>query len=408
MKKFTLILFLGLFFVFSTQVKAQNYKQYLANHFDNLVEQNDLSSNDIQWIINNENVSRTSSIQHIYFTQSINEVEVYGTQSSIHILNGETFSSNNKFILKSANKIFGSTSPSINAAQAVTYAANQLGYAITETITVLEEDQGNSQKTTLSNGGISLSNIPAKLVYHVTKNNTLVLAWDISIQEISQKDWWSIRIDANTGTILNKNNWMLTCSFDHDHSKDEKLDYNKNLYDIPNYNNIVVENSGCVECYEVFAMPLESPYFGSRTMEISPQNANGSPFGWHDTNGAVGAEFTDTRGNNVDAHESGDNSGYRPDGGASLNFSGYPFNEVYTGGNQSEDASITSLFYWNNIIHDVMYQYGFDEESGNFQENNYGNGGNGSDSVTANGQISVWCNATFGTPNDGSNPSMNM
>jgi hypothetical protein len=27
----------------------------------------------------------------------------------------------------------------------------------------------------------------------------------------------------------------------------------------------------------------------------------------------------------------------------------------------------TNLFYMNNIMHDVWYQYGFDEASGNFQ-----------------------------------------
>jgi subtilisin-like proprotein convertase family protein len=55
-----------------------------------------------------------------------------------------------------------------------------------------------------------------------------------------------------------------------------------------------------------------------------------------------------------------------------------------------------------------LYQYGFDEVSGNFQENNYGNGGAGSDSVNANAQASGNCNANFGTPADGSNPTMNM
>jgi hypothetical protein len=31
----------------------------------------------------------------------------------------------------------------------------------------------------------------------------------------------------------------------------------------------------------------------------------------------------------------------------------------------------------------VLYEHGFDEPAGNFQENNYGNGGAGSDSVDA-------------------------
>ena len=50
-----------------------------------------------------------------------------------------------------------------------------------------------------------------------------------------------------------------------------------------------------------------------------------SPFGWHDTNGVAGAEFTVTRGNNVHAYADRDNNnvadpGSDPDGGAGLVF----------------------------------------------------------------------------------------
>ena len=73
------------------------------------------------------------------------------------------------------------------------------------------------------------------------------------------------------------------------------------------------------------------------------------------------------------------------------------------------DAATVNLFYWNNLIHDFAYQYGFDEESGNFQENNYGNPGNGSDSVNADAQDgSGTNNANFATPPDGGNPRMQM
>ncbi len=411
MKKVTIILLFGVCCIFPMKNIAQNYSQNLTDHFNQLIDNDGLLSEDTVWLITDENVSKISNVQHIYFTQLVNEIEVFGTQSSIHILNGETISSNNNFILKSADKVIGGSSPSINSIQAVTAAANQLGYSITETITVLEAEQGSNQKLILSNGGISLSDIPAKLVYYVSNEDQLVLAWDISIQEISQHDWWSMRVDANTGEILNKLNWMVSCdAFEHDHTIHESLNYNNNLYDIPNYSATSSENtSGCTNCYEVFAMPLASPYVGSRTIETGIEDATASPFGWHDTDGAAGAEFTVTKGNNVDAYDDGDNPGYQPDGGALLNFTGYPFSEIYSSSNPYEDASITNLFYWNNIIHDVMYKYGFDEESGNFQENNYGNGGAGSDYVYAEAQDgSGTCNANFGTPPDGSNPTMQM
>ena len=73
-------------------------------------------------------------------------------------------------------------------------------------------------------------------------------------------------------------------------------------------------------------------------------------------------------------------------------------------------AAVTNLFYWNNVIHDVLYGYGFDEKSGNFQFNNFGpNAGKGGDPVRAEAQDgSGRNNANFATPPDGFAPRMQM
>jgi len=90
--------------------------------------------------------------------------------------------------------------------------------------------------------------------------------------------------------------------------------------------------------YNVFPLPLASPLAGNRAIVTDVHNLTASPFGWHDTNGVEGPEFTVTRGNNVNAYEDGDNFGYQPDGGAGLTFD-FPFDPVYTISNQSEDAA---------------------------------------------------------------------
>jgi hypothetical protein len=46
-------------------------------------------------------------------------------------------------------------------------------------------------------------------------------------------------------------------------------------------------------------------------------------------------------------------------------------------------AAVTNVFYWINRAHDLFYQYGFDEQAGNFQMNNFGRGGVGGDPVLA-------------------------
>ena len=60
-------------------------------------------------------------------------------------------------------------------------------------------------------------------------------------------------------------------------------------------------------------------------------------------------------------------------------------------------------------MHDVMYQYGFDEVSGNFQNNNLGRGGIGNDFVKAEALDGGGSNnANFSTPVDGSSGRMQM
>ncbi|MGH9333285.1 MAG: M36 family metallopeptidase, partial [Vicinamibacteria bacterium] len=99
--------------------------------------------------------------------------------------------------------------------------------------------------------------------------------------------------------------------------------------------------------------------------------------------------------------------GTDPNGGATLNFD-FPL-DLTARPFDSQAAMVTNLFYWNNIIHDVAHGYGFDEAAGNFQVNNYGNGGLGGDDVRAEAQDgSGRNNANFGTPVDGLRPRMQM
>ncbi|MEI2749518.1 MAG: M36 family metallopeptidase [Ferruginibacter sp.] len=75
----------------------------------------------------------------------------------------------------------------------------------------------------------------------------------------------------------------------------------------------------------------------------------------------------------------------------------------------NQQFATTNLFYWNNIIHDITYLYGFDEVAGNFQANNQGRGGAGNDYVIADAQDAGGTNnANFSTPTDGNRPRMQM
>ena len=394
-----------------TNIISQNISEAMNNQLSVLVEKKVLTPKDIQWEITGDHISQASGIRHIYFRQVVNGLPVYGTDSGVHYsANGELLIANNHFV-KNASEKLQTSSAGLSAKQAITAAANQMQYTISETLSVINKINNPGLELLISSGGISLNPIPAKLMYFLTASDQLILVWDITIQETNGPNWWNLRVDANTGQILDKNNYTVFCSSENSHREVlSELNFNTNLFDIPNFKESS-ENikPGCTECYEVFALPIESPFYGSRTIEIQPAYPMASPFGWHDTNGITGAEFTTTRGNNVDAYEDGDNPGYHPDGGPTLNFTGYPFSEIYTVTNQYEDASITNLFYISNIVHDIAYVYGFDEFSGNFQVNNYGNGGVANDYLIAQGQDGAGtCGANMSTPPDGISPIMQM
>ena len=369
-----------------------------------------LNRDDLSYELTDFYKNQKNGIQHIYLRQTYNGLEIVGTESSLHFLpNGKLLKTNNRFV-NSISKRGNSTTinPQLSAIQAVQSASDQLGYTITQPLSVISQEFTTNQKAKISNGGISLSDIPARLMYFLKEDGTLALIWELSIQSINKTEWYNVRLDATTGQILNKVNWVSSCGFEHSHDESEDIHYHKD-------NLVSVEaaqehTAALLGTYNVFARPLESPFYGDRTLVYADDevNLNASPYGWHDTNGVEGPEYTTTRGNNVNAYEDGDNYGFQPSGGSDLIFD-FPFDPNYSYSNQSESAAITNLFYWNNIIHDVFYEYGFDEVSGNFQQNNYGNGGIGNDYVFAEAQDgSGTCNANFSTPPDGENPTMQM
>jgi hypothetical protein len=165
--------------------------------------------------------------------------------------------------------------------------------------------------------------------------------------------------------------------------------------------------------YNVYPMPLESPLDGTRRIVDNPADALASPFGWHDADGQPGPEFTTTRGNNVWAYAdtAPDNTPdplSDPDGGDSLDFDN-PILTYDATPAVYRDAAVTNLFYWNNVMHDVSFRYGFDEAAGNFQQTNYTGAGRGGDPVLAEAQDgSFVLNANFATPEDGRSGRMQM
>ncbi len=367
-------------------------------------------------LVSNQYETKHNRVSHFYFLQQQTGIPVHDAILSVHVTaDGKVGFANSRFVPDLASRI-NAKAPLVTPLQAIIYAARQLelpGKAAPAFVA-----QTPQQELIFEDKNISKSPIKVRLMYQAMADGAVRLAWDLAIQQVNTPDYWSVRIDALTGSLLAKDNWTVYCNFDiaeghqhHENCREEvpTLQFQSTQQALLQnyYNPTGVDNAQ----YNVFPIPIESPVHGQRQLLASPADAAASPYGWHDTNGATGAEYRITRGNNVHAFLDLDDrdvsSENEPQGGTSLMFD-FPFSM------QQEpiglrDASVTQLFYMNNIMHDFIYHYGFDEAAGNFQKNNYGRGGNAEDYVFAQSQDGGGTNnANFSTPGDGSSPTMQM
>ncbi|MCA9247159.1 MAG: M36 family metallopeptidase, partial [Planctomycetales bacterium] len=316
--------------------------------------------------------SRHTGTTHLYFRQTYQGLDVVNADVNVNIMADGRVLNVGSSLVAGLDVYRSASTPRLGADEALSALAAAMDWPLEKLPEVRSLDDGVAQRALLSGSGLSLADIPAHLQYVPVRQGGVQLAWSLEVQTLDRDHWFDASVSAANGELVYLADWVDDAS------------------------------------YEVFALPLEGPNDGGRTIEVDPHDAIASPFGWHDTDGAAGAEFTDTRGNNVSAQEdtNADNSGgFRPDGGAALDFN-FAIDAAQDPSNYQE-AAITNLFYWNNVLHDVHYQYGFDEVSGNFQTNNYGNGGLGGDAVQADAQDgSGTNNANFATPPDGSTPRM--
>jgi len=334
-----------------------------------------LSEGDLEGVIvTGHHRSAHNGVTHVYLRQSYRGIEVVNSSLGVHLLpDGRVLRVHDRFVRDLSTRV-GSVAPALAAEMAVLNSAAAVGLPAAASLRLVENAVGADRATQFVSRRLSLDEIPARLRLLIAPSGDVRLVWEVALRVPSGRHWWNVWVDAENGNVLERA----------DRSADDS--------------------------YQVFARPKESPLDGPQTIEVDPAHPIGSPFGWHDTDGAAGAEFTDTRGNNVDAHDDLDANnipGARVDGGPSLDFI-EPFDPDLPP-LANLDSAIVNLFYWNNTVHDLLYLYGFDEAAGNFQENNYGNGGVGGDMVQADAQDGAdFNNATFSTPADGFDPRMTM
>jgi extracellular elastinolytic metalloproteinase len=323
-----------------------------------------------------------NGVTHVYLRQVVKGEEVIGAEATVNVQDGAVVFSGTRFV-----------DPKDVSGDQVLDARSALEAAL----------------SSLKGEVRAVARQPA-LAYRVLPDRTARLAYDMEIE--TARHWWNISVDAETGRVLERYDLFDSESVGEIASRTARSE------DAAIATALVKpilppQRADDGSSYNVYAMPLESPNDGPRVIVENPADKVASPFGWHDTNGIVGPEFTITRGNNVNAYpdtidnEAEDPAG-QPDGGRSLDFN-HPIPTFDATPAVYRDAAVDNLFYWNNVMHDVTFRYGFNEEAGNFQASNYTGAGRGGDEVQAEAQDgSGALNANFGTPLDGVPGRMQM
>lgn len=380
-----------------TSGAIKSIQQYLALNYKDL----NLLPGDIKyWEVTDDYFSRKGQIRHVYLRQSLDGVPLLNGVANVTMNKQDSVVYiSSSFVYNLQDRFNPNIVNSVDSKQAVDLAAQHLKLE-GNAGNLIESDAGDSYK--FEKGTLSLETIDVS--YGMWNNGEVIRpTWVVSIQPLSGDHWWQLFVDAETGEELHRIDWVKTCTFG---SKNTNHNHTKAASPLP----MMPPPPPGTDQYNVFAFPVESPDHGASSLEVGPYSPNASPFGWHDENGVAGAEYTITRGNNVFAYEdAGDNNapGFSPDGGPNLDFN-IPIDLNQAPANYQASA-ITNLFYANNRIHDILYEYGFDEASGNFQITNYSGSGQGQDHVLAEAQDGGGTNnANFATPPDGTKPRMQM
>jgi hypothetical protein len=380
---------------------SQDFSSFLVP----LAQKYGLTQQDISaYQVSNNYFRRETKMQHVYLQQTVDDIPVFNALLQLHIHDGSKLVFHNSSFIPSAASRIDSSAPLFDLNAAFLLISEHLKLDVEACSTFPHLVNGVSKLECSSH---FFHPVRAKMVYFPSDFGALQLCYEFALEPLKSDNSWTIIISAISGEILFQHNRTLVCHFDHglEHASCDHEHHATTGSSQINQNRSLGQ-----AVYNAYPLSIESPLHGPRALLNAIELPLASPFGWHDINGAAGAEFTITRGNNVYAHEDSadvDQPGYSPNGGLDLVFD-YPFLE----GDDpvlSMDASITNLFVWNNFLHDLSYFYGFDELSGNFQATNYSGQGVGDDFVFAHAfDGSGTNNANFGTPEEGFNPVMQM
>jgi subtilisin-like proprotein convertase family protein len=288
------------------------------------------------------------------------------------------------------------TAPKVSAAQAVVAAAASVGMALTESELTVKESSPDGRAIVFHPTGPLTDDIKLELLYFPLDAGLATLAWSMVLWQENLPTYYTL-VDAEEGEAL----WWKNITND----QTQPATY------------VVYDADSPAPLSPTTALPGSGIQGAAiaRTSFTLISEGEFNNLGWL-TDG-----INTTTGNNVDAGmDLVSPNGIDPDG-RPVGSPDRVFDFIYNPGPGIPPAGdaptlaafrageAVNMFFWANRYHDRLYQLGFTEAAGNFQQDNFGRGGLGNDRMLAEGQdLSGTNNANFATPPDGTSGRMQM
>ncbi len=418
MNRLSILIFL---FALNSLNAQENFDRTARAFLKTKTEQFKISDTDVSTArLSDFHFDEKSKTHFVYLQQTHKGVDIFNAITALAVKkDGQVFNSGVGFLPKLSKKTFRSVDK-YSAMDALHITLGHLNVPLPKNKIKFQKNRNNLYSLSLS--AIAHNDIFAEKIYYA-KEGVLILSWRIEYDsKISDKASSTI-IDAGNGSILKEINQTLECFHNQAPTNSKGVQQLSKKSKRPVHIQSKKESTKTITDgaqYLVYPNYVEAPNQGVQELLVEPSDPVASPFGWHDTDGRAGAEYTITRGNNGHAYhdKNGNNnsSDDEPDGGQNLIFNTphNPSNDITD--SQNELADVTQIFYMGNFMHDWSYNLGFNEASGNYQSNNYGKGGSSArsgdpvilqtlDDVDAGIEIG---NANFTVTSDGNSGRMQM
>ena len=337
-----------------------------------------------QLVLAREYSGLNESIRHLRFDQIVEGIPVFGADVRVHLDDLGRIVWVTSGAMPVASPI---AEPLFSAARATELAAAnirpELGYRAQ-----LRSPSTGAARSTLFERGAFRRELESSLVLFPVMGGA-TLAWKVEVEPEGFPQSYVVLVDADSGAILWRHN---------------RIDYAQGVGNV-----LQSDATMAIDTRK----PDEHPSGDAAPGPSDPPN--GCPPVNNLNNRSLDSQFRDPATVLFDTGllEGNNGSSYRSttgNPGATGTFTSgvWHFDFAFN----TADFAETQLFFLTNFVHDFFYDLGFDEPSANFQEDNFGRGGLGSDGLNANARSTRAPgrnNAIFTTPvDDGDNPTMDM